>query len=1769
MKTRRMASMHCEETSSGSRQVGDLPVVDDHVSCPGSHSSRNGSHVQVSVNARNALKLAELKKRQADTELELAKLRLEMEEEVVTQEHLPTVSHVPKGGEEQMSRFLKDCQEMAPHKVDPVSYPQSSLAVCYPFAELPKVELEYFDGDPSSYWRFIKQFEYFVENRVIDNGQRLLYLVYYCRGRANEAIRECTMLPPEQAYDRARCILRDLFGQNHVVARSLIDGLLTGLKPMADDSEALSRLSLKMESCYVALSQMNYMADLDSIATIERIVRFLPSALQSRWARVADSIVQEKREVRFCDLAAFVATEARVARSRFGQIANANVARSQLAMHPPRLADKGKGRNLCFCTTAKRTNRVTCIICDGEHDVESCTKFLAMDVPGRWELIRAKAACYNCLGSGHRSATCRNRKGCNVSTCNGRHHSLLHHDKAPNPSRNEYSSCNVTSTAPGRVSLGVVPVRLDGPVRSIETYALLDSGSDVTLVQEDLLREAGVKVSRTSLTMQTVSGLTSLEAGLAKFRLSALRGPEYVTVERAYCLKRLPLRPVACTNGQLGRHWPHLSDIQFDALTDTRVRILIGADVPEAHWQLERRACGRKRPFAARTPLGWILLGPVNTSPEGCVSVHCVQEETTSIETQLKMLYDGGFESAGSSHRSLSMEDKAALEIAENSVRLVEGHFEVALPWRKRQMIVPNNFVSALHRLHCLSRRLVNDPTMCERYTAALETSIAKGYAALVPSEQLQPSYTPRWYLPHHAVINPKKPEKLRVVFDCAAKHKGLSLNDQLLQGPDTTANLTGILMRFRSERVAISADIEDMFMQVKVPAKDRAALRFLWWKNNVIGSEVVEYQMTAHPFGATSSPFCANFALRQTAKAWGHQYSENVSAAVCRDFYVDDLLISLPTPAEARSFVTQIREMLSRGGFKLCKWVCNIDEVYEVVPSAEIAEAVKPIAELPGLVSRTLGLSWDSKQDVFLFHFAVSEGPNTRRGILSVVSSIFDPLGMIAPLIMPVKLLLQQLCRDKVGWDELITGDSEAAWHTWIRKTKALGFLKIPRCIRNGTESLGPPQLHIFCDASETGYGAVAYARFRIKDNRRCALLYSKSRVAPLKTVSIPRLELTAAVLATRVFEDVTERAQLEFENVWFWTDSTTVLYYINDTSKRFSTFVSNRLSVIHELTDPSQWKHVMSGSNPADILSRGSYSSARLESWFHGPDFLLSDNDEWPDKCLNSEPRDIELKRVKVQVNMVACQSSLSSLIRRYSDWFKLLKSVVWLTRFKRYLKARAYDSDIGPQYTSLITLHELKGAEFDVIRLAQNEVYGDEIKRMEETKEGIMPPKRKARQGSLSRLCPILRDGILCLGGRLAYSDYDSSFKFPVIIPPKHAVTALLIRFYHILEGHSGASQVLTSLRRKYWIVRGLSAVKRVIGSCWICRRRLATAGQQMMAPLPLVRIEKGWYPFRFVGVDYFGPFIVKHGRKQEKRYGCLFTCLQTRAVHIEMSYTLNTDSFIMALMRFIARRGTPAEIFSDNGGNFVGAVAELRAAMKGWSEKHINDKLLLFGVQWHFNPPAASHRGGIWERIVRSVRRILLSVATQQALTEEALVTLITEAERIINSRPLVPLTSDSTDRPALTPNDLLILRPNPSGLLSESVADEYRRCWRQVNYLTALFWKRWVREYLPLLNCREKWLNPCRNFKPGDVVLVVSETVSRNMWPLGVVESCVTSQDGLVRTVNVRTKDGLLKRDVRKVCLLEGSRLEGGVVPATGSPQAGGGFSNLPLQGGPL
>jgi len=445
----------------------------------------------------------------------------------------------------------------------------------------------------------------------------------------------------------------------------------------------------------------------------------------------------------------------------------------------------------------------------------------------------------------------------------------------------------------------------------------------------------------------------------------------------------------------------------------------------------------------------------------------------------------------------------------------------------------------------------------------------------------------------------------------------------------------------------------------------------------------------------------------------------------------------------------------------------------------------------------------------------------------------------------------------------------------------------------------------------------------------------------------------------------------------------------------------------------------------------------------------------------------------------------------------------------------------------------VEDLLEAETSIITFCQRERFPTEFAAL------ISGKPQVPRSSSLLKLDPVLEGGLLRVGGRLKRAAIPEDIKHPLILSKDQHISDLILRHVHLQLGHGGRNHVLSATRRKYWITSGTIAVRKIISQCLICKLHGGKPGEQKMADLPEERVVPDLPPFTNVGVDYFGPVDIKRGRSIMKRYGVVFTCMTSRAVHLEVAYSLDTDSCINALRRFICRRGQVAHLRSDNGTNFVGAERELREALASLNHDRIGRAMSKKGIKWSFNPPTGSHHGGTWERLIRMIRKILCSVLRQQTLDDEGFHTVLCEAESILNDRPITRLSEDPNDLEALTPNHLLLLKGKPvlpPGLFNKR--DIYaRRRWKQTQYISDLFWKRWIREYLPLLQEHQKWTQEKRNFVPGDLVMVVDSTAPRGSWMLGRVLEIFPDKRGLVRVVCLKTKTNIIERPITKIYLL--------------------------------
>ncbi|XP_023808300.1 uncharacterized protein LOC105355630 isoform X2 [Oryzias latipes] len=634
-----------------------------------------------------------------------------------------------------------------------------------------------------------------------------------------------------------------------------------------------------------------------------------------------------------------------------------------------------------------------------------------------------------------------------------------------------------------------------------------------------------------------------------------------------------------------------------------------------------------------------------------------------------------------------------------------------------------------------------------------------------------------------------------------------------------------------------------------------------------------------------------------------------------------------------------------------------------------------------------------------------------------------------------------------------------------------------------------------------------------------------AKSRVAPTKVTTIPRLELTAAVISVKTSNVLREELGYTDIEEYFWTDSKVVIGYLNNEARRFHTFVANRIQKIHLHTNKEQWRYVPTDQNPADYASRGlSINELMSSDWFTGPSFLWRKKIRIFEEVISDLPLgDPEVKVAQALSTETTEPDCLIDRLSRISCWSCAVCAVA------RILRRINKDKSIG-----LSTVKEREHAERLIIKDLQRQTYSEELKLL---KKGSQLPLHN----KLHRLNAFLdSDGVIKVGGRLREANLPHEVKHPAIIPKGHHITRMIISQAHERVKHQGKGMTINAIRTKgYWI----SGIGRVVASylrqCVTCRKLRGSTEEQRMADLPLERVSVS-PPFTYCGMDCFGPFYTKQGRNTRKRYGLLFTCFSSRAIHIEMLEDLSTDCFINGLRCFIAIRGMVRQITSDQGSNFLGARNELKEALKEIDGDKLTTFLAENQCDFLMNAPGSSHAGGVWERQIRTVRSILNSTLSLSPgnLNDASLRTFLYEAMSIVNSRPLtVENLNDPNSLEPLTPNHILTLKstpalPPPGKFVKEDIYA--RKRWRHVQYLAEQFWSRWRKEYLSNIAIRQCWHTPKRNLQIRDIVMIKDDDLPRTEWRLGRVLETTTDKDGCVRRVKICLGDRKLSKKGERI-----------------------------------
>ena len=870
----------------------------------------------------------------------------------------------------------------------------------------------------------------------------------------------------------------------------------------------------------------------------------------------------------------------------------------------------GTGNNL-FTKFANQ-----CAFCRGDHPHEKCTR--VTDLKERKNIIRKYARCFNCLKKGHRSRDCRSNVKCQL--CRGPHNTALcegggQEQDCPIPNSEQgwgngesvsgfaANPSNLHVGSECRVALqtaqGIVKGQRQGKAR-----ILFDTGSHRSFVTAKIVSNLGLQRVRQELLGISTLGNRSRESHMTdvvELDIMPLGGGSALKV-KAFVVPEIS----SVRNEQIElvkRDYTHLRNLWFSDVCKEReeleIDILVGADYLWA-FQKDRTVRGKVgEPVAVQTALGYVLSVPIKIDARDNkdmqeVQVNFVSHEKDSLDTQISKLWD--LETIG------IRESDDVHDAFKDSIRHNGKRYSVKLPWKAENETLSTNYDLSLSRMKGQIKRLSKEPEVLAEYDSIIKEQLSAGIIERVT--ELESVERVR-YIPHQAVIRREaKTTKLRIVYDASAKEKGRnskSLNDCLHVGPSINPLLFDIQVRFRQNKVALVADVEKAFLNIEVDEKDRDSLRFLWVEDVQKGNfSVVVFRFCRVPFGVSSSPFLLNATLRYHLDTHREEDASFVRK-MTDSFYVDDQATSVQNTEEAYNLYQKAKTRMASGGLRLRKWLTSDPVLREKIRQKEeetTAVIKKPVDRLEETETfakstlehsqgdpkgeRVLGLAWDLVRDSIQFHLThiadkAEKLEPTKRNVLSVLASLFDPLGIISPVTVSMKILFQALCKAKIDWDEPLSGEERKKWEKWKGDMFAAWEIRISRCVyENASEKVVECYLHGFGDACKRAYCAVVYLVCKLDSGvTRVSLLASKTRVAPIKELTIPRLELMSGRIFAQLVHKVRTalESELRLNGTRLWLDSNALCWIKNN--GEWKQLVSHRVKEILKLSDRQNWGH------------------------------------------------------------------------------------------------------------------------------------------------------------------------------------------------------------------------------------------------------------------------------------------------------------------------------------------------------------------------------------------------------------------------------------------------------------------------------------------------------------------------------------------------------------------------------------------------------------------
>jgi hypothetical protein len=1413
----------------------------------------------------------------------------------------------------------------------------------------------------------------------------------------------------------------------------------------------------------------------------------------------------------------------------------------------------------CFCAFCQK----------GDHQTKDCKTFTTPEQ--RIKRAIELALCLNCLKKGHQTKNCNSKYNC--FNCKNKHHTLLCKNKSKIPEKTqtnlitqqnneeiELTQTNACLIKPDKTSeedelFMTIEAFIHNPESEENTRALIlfDNASQKSYITEELALLLNLStVNENYLGIKTFNNenIKTVKSRKVETGIETKNG-EIIVVNLQTIQK---ITDLLTTQQNVNLFKPNLF------VHKSQPDILIGID---HYWQFMKPDAKMET-----LPSGFHMIdtkfGNI-VSGKGKITITQTNltkiEENESLNKEIQQFWN--LENIGIIDNPYVDDNETAINHFNQNIKFENKRYTVKWPFKQNNPDLPTNFGLCFGRLKNTIRKLKSNELL-EKYNNVFTEQLQTNIIEKVDMKTDQLTH----YLPHQPVLKENSnTTKLRIVFDASAKMKGKnSLNDIIFQGPTLLPDLLGLILRFRLKKYVLLADLEKAFLQLNLDESVRDTTRFLWLKDETISkipssnkeitfNDLQIYRFARMPFGVNASPFLLNATIQyhlsneqllnktfekyhniSTYPATSKEAEKEKFFKLVNDLkkngYVDNFLMFTDTQSDLLFFQFWSKQIFKEASMNLREFTTNDNTTNEILNQLENTKSTN--------ISKILGIKWDIKEDILIIplNIPMMNEKNTKRDVLKAIAKNYDPMGWISPVILTFKNYFQELWKDKTKWDDKLTNEQIKKWNT-ISKNETF---EIPRYQINKETA----EIHIFADASDMAYAAVAY----IKIDDQITLIFSKTRLNPIKSLTIPRLELLALLISMRILKFLKNELNIKITNHHIWSDSQCVLSWLK-TTKELPRFINNRIKEIKKINDQydCEFHYLKSNDNPADIASRG-ISADELKHnqlWWNGPDWLHLTEEEWPQ---TNFPNIIINEIIETSVNLLKTKSNenVSNTPKlfdwkRFSSWTKLIFTLTIIMKFltKTLNKSKLFQNKFKEYKKFVInkttTIQKLN-AEKLLIKIIQNESKPktDEIKQL-----GI-------KENS---------SGILICTGRLKNACINP---YPIFLPKNHHCTELIIQDIHENNNHCGTATTLAELRKTYWLPKGRRIVDKVRKNCFYCKRYLAQPyALPIMPDLPKSRVQPA-SPFQITGLDYMGPIKIKE--PYEKIWIILFTCFVTRGIHLELVTTLSTEHFLNAFRRFISRKGTPKHIWSDNASQLKHAsqiIPNTMSLKEIFSDDTLTHYFMKRNIQWHFTTEYAPWKGGCYERLNQCVKSSMRKTIGKKLLNYESFNTLLCETESLINSRPLTFIYDDINSPQILRPIDFLL--PNqsiciPPILEIEEIDDptylpkitskEYTiELWKNSTKLLDKFWQYWSDEYINSLrerfqiNHKNSKYSIHNNPKLNEIVIIKEENLPRSMWKLGKIIELSTSDDNIIRGVTIQLPNkNEIKRPLNHIYPLE-------------------------------